>query len=61
MIVICLCDKKLQERLLRKINLSLDRTVESCKIIELTRSHAKAIQQGALRSNDYVVDAIWRN
>ena len=61
MIVICLCYKKLQERLLREINLSLDRTVESCKTIELTRSHAKAIQQGALHSNDYVVDAIWRN
>ena len=36
-------DKKLQERLLREINLTLDRTIEICQTIELTRSHAKAI------------------
>ena len=46
MIIIDLHDKKLQEHLLREINLTLDRTVEICQTIELTRSHAKATQQG---------------
>ena len=46
MIIIGLHDKKLQVRLLREINLTLDRTVEICQTIELIRSHAKAIQQG---------------
>ena len=46
MIIIGLQDKKLQVRLLREINLTLDRTVEICQTIELIRSHAKAIQQG---------------
>ena len=46
MIIIGLLDKKLQERLLREINLTLDKTVEICQTIELIRSHAKAIQQG---------------
>ena len=44
MIIIGLHDEKLQERLLREINLTLDRTVEICQTIELIRSHAKAIQ-----------------
>ena len=61
MIIIGLHDKKLQERLLREINLTLDRTVDICQTIELTRSHAKAIQQGTSHSNDYNVDAIRRN
>ena len=46
MIIIGLHDKKLQVRLLREINLTLDRTVEICQTIELIRSHAKATQQG---------------
>ena len=46
MIIIGLHDKKLQVRLLREINLTLDRTVEIFQTIELIRSHAKAIQQG---------------
>ena len=58
MIIIGLHDKKLQERLLREINLTLDRTVDICQTIELTKSHAKAIQQGTSHSNDYNVDAI---
>ena len=37
MIIIGLHDKKLQERLLREINLTLDRTVEICQTIELIR------------------------
>ena len=45
MIIIGLHDKKLQVRLLREINLTLDRT-EICQTIELIRSHAKATQQG---------------
>ena len=39
----------------------LDKTVEICQTIELTRSHAKAIQQGISYSNGYNVDAIRRN
>ena len=46
MIITGLHDKKLQVRLLREINLTLDRTVEIFQTIELIRSHAKAIQQG---------------
>ena len=61
MIILALHDKKLQERLLREINLTLDRTVELCQTIELTRSHAKTIQQGTSHSNDYNVEAIRRN
>ena len=61
MIIIGLHDKKLQERLLSEMNLTLDRAVEICQTIELTRSYAKAIQQGTLYSNDYKVDAIRRN
>ena len=59
--IIGLHGKKIQEHLLREINLTLDRTVEICQITELTRSHAKAIQQGTSYSNDYNVDAIRRN
>ena len=39
----------------------LDRAVEICQTIELTKSHAKSIQQGTSQSNDYNVDAIRRN
>lgn len=38
-------DKKIQERLLSEIYLTLDLTVKICQTIELNRSHAKAIQQ----------------
>ena len=61
MIIIGLHNKKLQERLLREINLTLDRTVEICQTLELTRSYAKAIQQGTSYSNDYNVNVIRRN
>ena len=59
--IIGLHGKKIKEHLLREINLTLDRTVEICQITELTRSHAKAIQQGTSYSNDYNVDASQRN
>ena len=45
----------------KRNKLTLDRTVEICQTIELTRPHAKAIQQGTSYSNDYNVDAIRRN
>ena len=61
MIIICLYNKMLQKRLLRDINLTLDRTVEICKTIKQTKSHAQATQQRTLHLNDYDVDAIWRN
>ena len=61
MIIIGLHDKKLEKHLLREVNLTLDKTVEICQTIELTRSHSKAIQQGNSYSNDYSVDAIRRN
>ena len=60
-IIIVLHDKHLQERLSSEINLTLDRTVEIRQSIELTRSHAKAIQQGTSDSNDYNVHTIQRN
>ena len=51
--IISLHDKKLQEHLLRKINLTLDRILVICQTIELTRSHA---QEGTSYSNHYNVD-----
>ena len=56
MLIISLHDKKLQEHLLRKINLTLDRILVICQTTELTRSHAQAIQRGTSYSNDYNVD-----
>ena len=44
---------------LREINLT--QIVEICQTIELTTSHAKAIQQETSYSNDYNADAIQRN
>ena len=61
MIIIVLHDKKLQERLLREINLIWDRTVENCQTTDLSRSHAKAIQQETSYSDYYSVDPIRRN
>ena len=61
MMIIGLHDKRLQERLLREVNLTQDRTVELCQTIELTRSHAKAIQPRTSHSNDYNVDAVRRS
>ena len=61
MIIIGLHDKKLQEHLLREINLTLDRTAENCQTIDLSRSHAEAIQQETFYSNDYSVNPIRRN
>ena len=54
-------NKKSLERLLKEINLTLDRTGEVCQTVELTRSHAKVIQQGISHSNDYNVVATRRN
>ena len=61
MIIIGGHHEKLEKRLLREINLTLDRTVKICQTIELTRSYAKVIQQGTSYSSDYNVDAIRRN
>ena len=59
MLIIGLSDKNLQERLLRENNVSLDRTVEICRTVEITRSQANIIQNGV--SSDLNVDEIRKN
>ena len=44
MLIIGLNDKSLQERLLREPNLDLTKSVDTCRTVEVTRSHAYAIQ-----------------
>ena len=46
MLIIGLNDKSLQERLLREPNLDLTKTVDTCQTVEVTHSHAYAIQNG---------------
>ena len=43
MLIIGLSDKNLQDRLLRENSVSLDRTVEICRTIEITLSQANII------------------
>ena len=44
MLIIGLNDKSLQERLIREPNLDLTKTIGTCRTVEVTRSHAYAIQ-----------------
>ena len=60
MLIIGLNDKKLQERLLRESNLDLDKTVEICRIVEVTRSQAHVMQNNRAVNQDYYVDRIGR-
>ena len=46
MSIIGLNDKSLQERLLRESNLDITKTIDTCRTVEVTRSHARAIQNG---------------
>ena len=46
MLIIGLNDKSLQERLLREPNLDSTKTVDTCRTVEVTGSHAYAIQSG---------------
>ena len=46
MLIIGLIDKSLHERLIRESNLDLAKTIDTCRTVELTRSHAHAIQNG---------------
>ena len=46
MLIIGLNDKSLQERLLREPNLDSTKTVDTCRTVEVTGSHAYAIQNG---------------
>ena len=54
-LIIGLNDKKLQERLLRESNLELNKTVEICRIVEVTRSQAHVIQNNSAVNPDYKV------
>ena len=55
MLILGLNDKKLQDYLLRESNLNLKKTVEICRIVEVTRSQAiTAINP------DYNIDKICR-
>ena len=60
MLIIGLNDKKLQERLLREYNLDLNKTAEICRIVEVTRSQAHAIQKTSAINTDYDVGEIRR-
>ena len=51
-------DKKLQERLLRASNLDSNKTVEICRVLEVTRSQAHVIQHNSTVNLDYNVGEI---
>ena len=46
MLIIGFNNKSLQERLLREPNLDLTKTIDTCRTVEVTRSHAHMIQNG---------------
>ena len=48
----------MQARLLRESNLDSNKTVEICRIVELTRSQAHVIQNNSAVNPDYNVDEI---
>ena len=60
MLIIGFNDKKLQERLLRESNLDLNKTVEICRILEVTRSQAYVMQNNSAINPGYYVDRIRR-
>ena len=51
MLIIGLNDKSLQERLIREPNLDLTKTIDTCRTVEVTRSHAYAIQNANILQN----------
>ena len=51
-------DKKLQESLLTASNLDSNKTVEICRVLEVTRSQAHVIQHNSAVNPDYNVDEI---
>ena len=59
MIIIGLSDKNQKERLLRENNVSLVRTVEICRTVEITCSQANIIQNGT--PSELNVDEIRKN
>ena len=58
MLVIGLADKRLQERLLREQNLTLDKVVSTCQTYEATRKEAKTMQQSSNKDRNYDIDAV---
>ena len=51
-------DKKLQECLLRESNLDLNKTVEICRIVDVTLFQAQVIQNNSTVNPDYNIDKI---
>ena len=60
MLIIGLNNKKLQERLLRESNLDLNKTVEICRIVEVTHSQAHIMQNNSAIDPVYNVEEIRR-
>ena len=60
MLIIGLNNKKLQERLLRESNLDLNKTVEICRIVKVTHSQARIMQNNSAIDPDYNVEEIRR-
>ena len=60
MLIIGLNDKKLQERLLRESNLDFNKTIEICRIAEVTNSQAHVIQNNSAVNPDYNINKIRR-
>ena len=60
MFLIGLNDKTFQEYLLRESNLHLNKTIEICRIVEVTRSQAHLMQNNTTINPDYNVDKIRR-
>ena len=60
MLLIGLNNKKLQEHLLRESNLDLNKTVRSCRVVEVICLQAHVIQHNSTVNPDYKVDKVHR-
>ena len=56
MLIISLANKRLQERLLRESDLTLEKVISTCQNAELTHQQAKSMQQSS--SRDCNVDSV---
>ena len=60
MLISGLNNKKLQECLLRESNPDFNKTVEICRIVEVTRSQVHVIKNNSIVNPDYNIDEIRR-
>ena len=58
MLIIGLSNKKIQERFLRKDNISLGDVIRNCKTEEITSIQAKCIQKGISNADNVSIDYV---